>query len=193
MQIFGNGKALDFSLICNLLKITGMLLTSFWKVTAVWLPSLRIVCFGISLPSSKAPSSLSCQAPLKLANYPSLPLPCFKPIPLSIGFSWSPPLKSRIFQWTPEIFEFFILNISLNISDFPLFEKMIGGPTPYPTERREEGAHYASSHIIIRRLHTKVISKYSVFLFWKFRNSYFQGTPLSAFFHNNELPAAKSS
>ena len=137
--MFDNSKALDFSLLCNLLKITRMLLTSFWKVTAVWLPSLRIVCFGVSLPSSKIPSPLSCQASLKLANYASLPPPRFKPIPLYILVFRVPPIKSRIFQWTPKMLEFFILNISLNISDFPPFWKDDWRSNPLPSRKTGGG------------------------------------------------------
>ena len=45
-----------------------------------------IVCIGVSTPLKKTPPSLSCQAPLKSANYP-----LFRQSQLYIGFSWNPP------------------------------------------------------------------------------------------------------
>ena len=56
---------------------------------------------------------ISCQAPLKFQTvYAHL----FKQSPpLFTGFSWTttPTPKSRIFQWTPKISKFFILNTTL--------------------------------------------------------------------------------
>ena len=37
-----------------------------------------------------------------------------RPPPLYIGFSWTTPPKSRIFQWTPKTLKFFILNTTLS-------------------------------------------------------------------------------
>ena len=69
------------------------------------------VHWGIKPPQKHHPL-LSCQAPsLKTANCPSPPF--LGNSPFYIGFLWSPP-KSQIFQWTPKILKFFILNTILS-------------------------------------------------------------------------------
>ena len=50
--------------------------------------------------------------PLKLADCLSPPLS--RQSPLYIGFSWPTPSKSQIFQWTPNLLKFFILNTILS-------------------------------------------------------------------------------
>ena len=51
---------------------------------------------------SKTPAPLSCQAPFKSTNCPSLPLFRKRPLSSMLVFH-EPPSKSWIFQWTPEI------------------------------------------------------------------------------------------
>ena len=66
--------------------------------------------WGINRPPSKTlPSFL--QAPLKPTNCPSPP---FLGNPPSILVFQDPPSKSRIFQPTPKILKFFVLNIILS-------------------------------------------------------------------------------
>ena len=50
------------------------------------------------LPTNSPPNLQTVQAPF-LGNPP-----------LYVGFSWTYPLKSRIFQWTPKMLKFFIFN-----------------------------------------------------------------------------------
>ena len=75
-----------------------------------------IMCIGVSIPPQKQPPSFLPSPPLKLANCPR---PLFRQSPLYIGFSWIlPHSKIRIFQLTPKILTFFILNTILKVTKF---------------------------------------------------------------------------
>ena len=75
------------------------------------LPSIVII--GVSPPPQKHHPSLSCQAPP--LNQQTVQAPLFRQSLLYIGFSWPPPpTKSWIFQWTPKILKFSILNTILS-------------------------------------------------------------------------------
>ena len=68
---------------------------------------------GINPPSTTpTPSFLPRPPPpLKSANGPSpSPPPFLGNPPLYVGFSWTPPTKSWIFQWTPKILKLPSLN-----------------------------------------------------------------------------------
>ena len=71
------------------------------------------VCIGVSSPPPhlKTPSALFFANPLSLSEICKLSkcLPFLGNSPLYIGFLWSP-CKNQIFQWTPIILKFFILN-----------------------------------------------------------------------------------
>ena len=68
----------------------------------------HIVYRGIS-PSPQPPIFFA-KPPLNLQTVQVTPF--LGNCPLYISFSWTPP-KSRVFQWTPKIFKFFILNLIL--------------------------------------------------------------------------------
>ena len=104
--------------------------TTCWVFPALKLPSnfltqlavlwvtfrFSIVCIGVSTPpplENTTPSFLP-SPPLKLANCPSPPF--LGSPPLFIGFLWPPP-KSQIFQRTPKILKFFILNSQTCLSN----------------------------------------------------------------------------
>ena len=77
------------------------------KCTKIFYQSNYSVHRGINAPS-KTPASLSCQAPLKSANCPSLPF-LGNPPSIPVFCKLLHPV-SRIFQWTPKTSKFFILN-----------------------------------------------------------------------------------
>ena len=62
---------------------------------------------GINPPSKTPLPSFLPSPPL---NLQTVQAPLFKYCPLYIGFSWTPPPKSWIFQWAPKISKCFILN-----------------------------------------------------------------------------------
>ena len=80
-------------------------------------------------PSSKTPPPLSCQAPP--LNLQTVQTPPFLGNPPFILFFREPPSENRIFQWTPEILKFLIINpiLLLKVTKFlvkiPLFEFLV--------------------------------------------------------------------
>ena len=71
------------------------------------------VHWGLNPPLKHSPSFLPSPPPLKSANSPSSS-PFFRHFLPCILVFRQPPLKSRIFQWTPKILKFFILNTILS-------------------------------------------------------------------------------
>ena len=81
------------------------------------------VCIRLLTPTFKNHLPISCQAPppvpLKSANCPRPPF--FGNSFLYIGFSLTPSTpssKAWIFQWTPKILKFFIVNLIIKVTKF---------------------------------------------------------------------------
>ena len=91
-----------------------------------------MVGIGVSTPPSKTPPLFLVKSPPLNQQTFQPPSPLFRQSPRIYWFFKIPP-KTRIFEWTPKILKFFVLNtivlnifaykffLSLNISDFNLF------------------------------------------------------------------------
>ena len=86
---------------------------------------------GVSTPSQKHHSPLSCQATPPWINKLFKPLLFRQSPPLYIGFLWPLPPKSQIFQWTPEILVFlslipsYLLKVTKFLGKFSQFEFLV--------------------------------------------------------------------
>ena len=118
------------------------------------------------------PLPLKNTTPLFLAkphlNRQTVQVPLFRQSPLYIGFLWTHP-KSRIFQWSPKILKFFILNTILLLKVTKFLDKISQFEFFFMTEK----------NIFAYKLFLSlIIWDFNLFFMWKLQPPWKRSPPL---------------